>query len=308
MPPVMPARLPYRLCDVFTERALTGNPLAVFTDARGLDDATMQALAREMNLSESTFVLPGGDDCDARLRIFTPKIELPFAGHPTLGTAAVLAARGAGEESLRLGTAAGVIPVRLTHDPGRPPFGWMRQPLPRHARFASPEALLAALGLDPVAGAAGRAGAPPVEVYDNGNQYVYVALDTPAAVAALRPDMARLAALGPLLVSVFAPDGPRWRCRVFGPSAGVPEDPATGSAAGPLAYHLARHGRIGFGDEIVIEQGLELGRPSRLHARALGSAARLDALEVGGRAVVIGGGELWLDAPGAVPERSRTSA
>jgi trans-2,3-dihydro-3-hydroxyanthranilate isomerase len=302
--PVMPPRLRYRLCDVFTARALTGNPLAVFTDARGLEAGTMQALAREMNLSESTFVLPGDDECDARIRIFTPAIELPFAGHPTLGTAVVLAAGGAGEETIRLGTAAGVIPVRLTHDPGRPPFGWMRQPLPRHERFASPEALFLALGLDPD----GPTGALPVEIYDNGNRYVYVARDTPAAVAALRPDMARLAALGPLAVSVFAPDGPRWRCRVFVPGAGVPEDPATGSAAGPLAYHLARHGRIGYGEEILIEQGLELGRPSRLHARALGTADRLDALEVGGSAVVIGGGELWLDAPGADRERSRTSA
>jgi trans-2,3-dihydro-3-hydroxyanthranilate isomerase len=284
-------RLPYQLCDVFTDRALTGNPLAVFTDARALDGPTMQALAREMNLSESTFVLPGDAGCDAHIRIFTPTTELPFAGHPVLGTAFVLAGmRGPRPaEAIRLGTKAGIVPVRLAYTGGRPGFGWMQQPLPRHEPFAARAALLAALGL-------ADAGPLPIEQYDNGNRYVYVGRDAPADVTALRPDFPGLATLG-VMVSVFAPDGPRWRCRVFVPGAGVPEDPATGSAAGPLAYHLARHGRIAFGDEILIDQGIELGRPSRLHARAVGSAARLEALEVGGSAVIIGGGELTLAAP-----------
>ena len=284
-------RLPYQLCDVFTDRALTGNPLAVFTDARALEAPTMQALAREMNLSESTFVLPGEDGCDARIRIFTPTTELPFAGHPVLGTAFVLAGmRGPRPpDTIRLGTKAGIVPVRLTYAGGRPGFGWMQQPLPRHEPFAERAALLAALGL-------GDAGPLPIDQYDNGNRYVYVGLGAPADVSAVRPDFPRLAALGAMANIIFAPDGPRWRCRVFVPGAGVPEDPATGSAAGPFAYHLARHGRIAFGDEILIDQGLELGRPSRLHARAVGSAARLEALEVGGSAVVIGSGELTLDA------------
>ncbi len=294
-------RLPYQLCDVFTDRPLTGNPLAVFTDAQGLDAATMQALAREMNLSESTFIFPGDNACDARIRIFTPAVELPFAGHPTLGTAFALAATIPGE-LVRLRTDAGVIPVRLTRDADRPTFGWMQQPLPHQEPFAQTDALLAALGISR------RDEAVPIELYDNGPRYVYVQVESPAAVAALRPDMGRLAALGRLAISVFARDGARWKCRVFVPGAGVPEDPATGSAAGPLAYHLARHGQIGFGDEIVLDQGVELGRPSRLHARAVGSSARLTALEVGGSAVVIGGGELWLDVPEAPRGRSQTSA
>jgi trans-2,3-dihydro-3-hydroxyanthranilate isomerase len=280
------SRLPYQLCDVFTDRPLTGNPLAVFTDARGLDGATMQALAREMNLSESTFVLPGDADCDAHIRIFTPAVELPFAGHPTLGTAFVLAPTIAGD-LVRLRTAAGVVPVRLTRVAGRPTFGWMEQPLPSHRPFAEAVELLTALDIAP------RLDELPLDVYDNGNRYVFVGLDTAAAVAALHPDFSRLGALmGKQMVMVFAPDGPRWRCRMFAPGAGVPEDPATGSAAGPLAFHLARHGRIAFGDEILIDQGIEIGRPSRLHARVTGSATRLETMAVGGSAVVIGGGEL----------------
>jgi trans-2,3-dihydro-3-hydroxyanthranilate isomerase len=281
-------RFAYQLCDVFTDRPLTGNPLAVFTDGRDLDRGMMQALAREMNLSETTFVLPGDADCEAQIRIFTPAVELPFAGHPTLGTAFVLASRTPGD-LVRLRTAAGVVPVRLTREAGRPIFGWMDQPLPTHRPFAEAGELLTALDIAP------RLDELPLDIYDNGNRYVFVGLDTPAQVAAIHPDLSRLGSLmGKQLVMVFAADGQRWRCRMFAPGAGVPEDPATGSAAGPLAFHLARHGRIAFGDEILIDQGIEIGRPSRLHARAVGNLARLEALEVGGTAVVIGAGELTL--------------
>jgi trans-2,3-dihydro-3-hydroxyanthranilate isomerase len=123
---------------------------------------------------------------------------------------------------------------------------------------------------------------------------VYVALDAPAEVAALTPDLSRLAALGSTAFSVFAPSGQAWKCRVFAPGEGIAEDPATGAAAGPLAVHLARHGRIAFGDEIVIEQGAEIGRPSILHARATGDRDRIDAVEVGGHAVIVGAGTFRL--------------
>jgi trans-2,3-dihydro-3-hydroxyanthranilate isomerase len=280
--------LPYQICDVFTDRALAGNALAVFTDAGVLDGdgATMQALAREMNLSETTFVLPAtAPGADARIRIFTPAMELPFAGHPTLGTAFVLAASLPGDV-VRLETARGVVPVRLSREGARPTFGWMSQPLPRHEPFTREAELLGALGV-------ARAGLPLL-LYDIGPRIVYVELDTPGAVASLRPDLGRLAAsFGSLVVSAFARvDGARWKCRVFAPGEGIPEDPATGSAAGPMTLHLARHGRIRFGEEIVIDQGTEIARPSRLHARVLGDAERVDAIEVGGSAVVIGGGQL----------------
>jgi trans-2,3-dihydro-3-hydroxyanthranilate isomerase len=278
--------LRYEICDVFTDRPLTGNALAVFTDAQGLDEATMQALAREMNLSESAFVVrPSRSDADAGIRIFTPTMELPFAGHPTLGSAFVLAAPNE-REVIRLETRRGVVPVRLTREQGRIVFGWMTQPPPRLSPFPAEAALLGALG-------AARSGLP-IELYDNGPQYVFVELDTGESVAALRPDLGRLAALGSIAVSVFARTGERWKCRVFAPGEGIPEDPATGAAAGPMALHLARHGRIAFGERVVIEQGVEMGRPSTLQACAAGTAARIERIEVGGSAVVVARGEFLL--------------
>src|SRR6185503_2883405 len=127
----------------------------------------------------------------------------------------------------------------------------------------------------------------PVEHYDNGAQFVYVGLGSEAEVAALRPDAVRLSDLpGIVGVMCFAGSGAHWKARMFAPGGGVSEDPATGSAAGPLAVHLARHGRIGFGDEIEITQGVEIGRPSTLFARAVGSAQELERVEVGGSAVI----------------------
>jgi len=278
--------IPYELCDVFTDRPLAGNALAVFTDADALDGATMQALARETNLSETSFVLrPTSAAVDARIRIFTPTMELPFAGHPTLGTAFVLGARRQ-RETIKLETGRGIVSVRLNREVGRVGFGWMTQPLPRIEPYGEAAKLLAALGVP--------GSRLPVELYDNGPHYVFVELATPDEVAALTPDLSRLAALGSTAFSVFARKGPTWKCRVFAPGEGIAEDPATGAAAGPLAVHLARHDRIAFGDEIVIEQGAEIGRPSMLHARARGSRERLDSVEVGGHAVIVGEGTFRL--------------
>jgi len=278
--------IPYELCDVFTDRPLAGNALAVFTDADELDDGTMHALARETNLSESAFVLRSTNAAaDARIRIFTPTMELPFAGHPTLGTAFVLAARR-GQETVSLETGRGIVNIRISGTAGRARFGWMTQPLPRIEPYREAVKLIAALGVPE--------SKLPIELYDNGPHYVYVERESPEEIAALAPDLARLAALGSTAFSVFARKGPAWKCRVFAPGEGIAEDPATGAAAGPLAVHLARHGRIAFGDEIVIEQGLEIGRPSILHARAHGTRESLAAVEVGGHAVVVGQGTFRL--------------
>ena len=275
----------YVLCDVFTDRALTGNQLAVFTDARALETELMQALAREMGFSESTFILRPEAGGHARVRIFTPARELPFAGHPTLGTAFVIGESTQLDE-IRLETGIGVVPVRLEREGPRVVFGWMTQPVPTVSPFDHTAELLAALRV-------GRSELP-VEVYDNGLAHVYVTLPSREAVAAVRPDMARLATLGVTGSNVFAGDGERWKTRMFAPANGVPEDPATGSAAGPLALHLARHGRIAFGTTIRIEQGTEMKRPSELHARVRGDAAA-PIIEVGGAAVVVGRGEFRLD-------------
>lgn len=274
--------LRYVLCDVFTDQALEGNPLAVFTDARKLSAATMQALARELNLSESVFVLKPERGGSARIRIFTPSKELPFAGHPTLGAAVVLGGP-LQTDLVRIETDAAIVPVKLEREGARIVFGWMTQPLPSVESFAQTEALVAALGV--------RGSALPVEVYDNGPKHVFVALTSADEVAQLEPNLAALAKLGEIGVNTFAPTHKGWKTRMFGPGMGVNEDSATGSAAGPLAVHLLRHGRIRSGDEICIEQGAELKRPSRLYARAHGNPAQVERVEVGGAAVVVGRGE-----------------
>ncbi len=275
----------YVVCDVFTDRPLAGNQLAVFTDAREISDDVMQQLAREMNFSETVFVLPS-EDGHARIRIFTPTNEMLFAGHPTLGSAFVLAGPLQLDE-IRLETGKGVIPVRLEREGARIIFGRMEQPLPTVEPYAEADTLLEALGVE--------RSELPVEAYDNGMGHVYVTLGSEEEVAALKPDLSRLADLPPLLgVNTIAGEGLRWKTRMFAPGGGVAEDPATGSAAGPLAVHLARHGRIAFGDEIEISQGAEIGRPSTLYARVDGSADKLERVEVGGSAVVVARGEFRL--------------
>jgi trans-2,3-dihydro-3-hydroxyanthranilate isomerase len=274
----------YVVADVFTDEPLAGNPVAVFTDARGLETDEMQRLARELNLSESVFVLPAEQGGHARIRIFTPGIEMQFAGHPTLGTAFVLGAPMQLQE-IRLETGAGIVPVALERDGPKIVFGRMAQPIPRWQPFAAVEALLRAVGVE--------RSELPVEEYDNGAQHVYVALDSDDAVAGLRPNLAPLGLPEALGVNCFAGSGTRWKTRMFG-LGGIPEDPATGSAAGPLAVHLARHGRIGFGEEIEIAQGVEIGRPSKLFAVVHGSADAIERVEVGGSAVTVAHGEFRL--------------
>jgi trans-2,3-dihydro-3-hydroxyanthranilate isomerase len=275
----------YVIVDVFTDRALVGNQLAVFTDARGLDTETMQALAREINFSESTFVLTPENGGHAKIRIFTPVTELPFAGHPTLGTAFVLGGPLQREE-LHLETGRGIVPVRLEREEGRLVFGRMEQPIPSVEPYRAERELLSALGVE--------RSELPVELYDNGMRHVYVALRSEEEVGGLRPDLARLELPPNLGINCFAGSGGRWKTRMFAPGGGVAEDPATGSAAGPLALHLARHGQIAFGDEIEISQGTEIGRPSTLFARVDGTPEQIERVEVGGSAVIVARGEFRL--------------
>jgi trans-2,3-dihydro-3-hydroxyanthranilate isomerase len=274
----------YLVADVFTAVPLEGNQLAVFPDGRGLDDGLLQRTALELNLSETVFFLPAEQGGDARVRIFTKASELPFAGHPVLGSAFVLG-QVLGAARVTLETGAGLVPVELERDGDRITFGRMEQPIPEAEPFEQAEELLAALGV--------RQSGLPVEAYRNGPRHVYVELASEAEVAALRPDQSALSLLH-IGVSTFAGQGPNWTTRMFAPFLGVPEDPATGSAAGPLAVHLARHGRIGFGEEIEISQGAQIGRPSRLYARADGSADKIERVLVGGSAVVVARGEYRL--------------
>jgi trans-2,3-dihydro-3-hydroxyanthranilate isomerase len=272
------------IADVFTDRPLTGNQLAVFTDARAIPEDALQPLAKEMGFSETVFVLPAEAGGHARIRIFTPGTELPFAGHPVLGSAFVLAGpMQLGE--IRLETGSGIVPVTLEREGARIVFGRMQQPIPKWESFADAEKLQELLGVRSKL---------PVELYHLGPTHVYLELGSEAEVAALEPDFGALARLTHAGVNCFAGSGTQWKTRMFAPGDGVAEDPATGSAAGPLAIHLARHGRIGFGDEIEISQGAELGRPSKLYARVEGSPERIEQVEVGGSAVIVARGEFQL--------------
>jgi trans-2,3-dihydro-3-hydroxyanthranilate isomerase len=271
----------YVVADVFTDTPLAGNPVAVFTDARDIPEEQLQPLARELNLSETVFVYPAAADGHARIRIFTPGVELPFAGHPVLGTAFVLG-QPLQLSEIRLETGRGTTAVQLEREGARITFGRMQQPLPTVETYPE-QPLLSAVGVE--------RSELPVELYDNGVRHVYVALTSRDDVARLSPDLGALVKVGQVCVNCFAGEGSRWKTRMFAPFVGVQEDPATGSAAGPLAVHLARHGRIAWGEEIEIEQGAEIGRPSLLSAKAVGSNEKLERVEVGGSAVVVARGE-----------------
>lgn len=278
----------YFVVDVFTDTPLEGNQLGVFTDGRPFSSEEMRRLAREMNFSETVFILPPQAGGDVRMRIFTPADELPFAGHPVLGTAFVVGT-ALGADAVRLETGLGVVPVELDRSGGRIVFGWMDQRVPSWQPYEHQAELLAALGVE--------ASLTPVEAYRNGPLHVYVQLDSEDAVASLRPDFGALGKLEGICVNCFAGSGSRWKTRMFALDLGVlgvQEDPATGSAAGPLAVHLARHARISFGETIEIRQGAEIGRPSVLYAQADGTTERVQRVRVGGQAVVVARGEFRL--------------
>jgi trans-2,3-dihydro-3-hydroxyanthranilate isomerase len=280
--------------DVFTDRVFGGNPLAVVLDAQGLADGVMQAIAREMNLSETTFVLPSSrPDCAARVRIFTPARELPFAGHPTIGTAWVLATEGrlGGAARAALEEGIGPVEVDLDGDPSRPGFVWMRH---RDAAFG-PEvtaraAVAAALGLDE----ADLQPGVPICTGSTGSEFLYVPLRTRAAVDRAALDvtaMRRAFGDAPLPgVFVFAPETAGAYSRMFAPhTSGVPEDPATGAASGPLGAYLVIHGLVGPGDPVALvsEQGTAMGRPSLVHIRVRARGAGATGIRVGGRVVPV---------------------
>jgi trans-2,3-dihydro-3-hydroxyanthranilate isomerase len=272
------ARFRYVVADVFTDTPLQGNQVAVFTDAREIAEEQLQRLARETNLSETVYVYPAEGDGHVRIRIFTPSLELPFAGHPVLGTAIVLAGPLQLVE-IKLETKQGTIALALEREGARIVSARMRQPVPTVQPFQQVGDLLAALG--------GVDSQLPVELYDNGVPHVFIALGSREDVVALDPDQAALLRLGTYGINCFAAEGTKVKTRMFGPGLGMAEDPATGSAAGPLALHLVRHGRIAFGDEIEITQGEEIGRRSTLYA----TAHSPEHIEVAGSAVIVARGE-----------------
>jgi trans-2,3-dihydro-3-hydroxyanthranilate isomerase len=273
------------VADVFTGTPLEGNQLGIFPDGRGLDSGLMLKATRELKFSETVFFLPPDDpEADAHVRIFTPGAEIPFAGHPTLGSAWLLGTV-LGKQTVTLRTGAGLVPVELEREGNTITFGRMSQPIPTWEPYDRTAELLAALGTTEYG--------LPVEAYVNGPRNVYVEMPDEAALDALAPDMQALGRI-PVNTSCYAKTANGWSSRMFAPALGVQEDPATGSAAGPLAVHLARHGRIKFGEEIEIRQGAQINRPSVLYARADGTAEVIERVIVGGRAVLVGRGEYRL--------------
>jgi len=282
--------LRYEVLDVFAEAPLQGNPVAVIFGAERLASADLQAIARETNLSETTFVLHGAaHDGAFDVRIFTPALELPYAGHPTLGTAFAIreALCDGAVESVVLRLGVGLVPVRFAEDG----LVWLESPAANLTPFADAELAAAALGLP------ASALDPALPVESAGGRQLFVPLRERAQVEAARVESAAYAKLGargaPTSLYCFAPGArnPRnqFTVRLFAPASGVPEDPATGSAAGWLGQYLVRHRVLGAGPiEVRLEQGHALARPSLLHVRASAAGS-----QVGGRVIRAARGE-WL--------------
>lgn len=304
----------YVIADVFTDRAFTGNPLAVFTDARGLDGATMQTVARELNLSETVFLLPPDDPRHTRrARIFTPKTELPFAGHPTVGAAVVLAETGDvtvtdGGADIVLEEGVGPVPVRIERQPGdgvtRATLSSVRLPEGGPAP-ADPATLAAMLGLSADQVAVDRAtGAPlPIATWGAGVSFTVVPVRDVAALSAARLDVAawrRTLADGPApqLYVLTMEDwraGREVRTRMFAPAMGIEEDPATGSAAAALPGFLSDHQALADGEiRWHVHQGEAMGRPSLIEVTAEIRDGRPVAVRIGGGAVIVGRGEFLI--------------
>jgi trans-2,3-dihydro-3-hydroxyanthranilate isomerase len=300
-------RYRYLHLDVFTDRPLEGNQLAVFPDARGLDAAVMQRIAREMAFSETTFVLPAEDEgTDVRMRIFTPGAEVPMAGHPTIGSTFALAHEGViGEarQQFTFGLGVGPTPVELQWREGHLVFAWMTQLRPAFGRpWTNGAEIAAALGLDPAALEPGL----PVQAASCGLEFLLVPLRSRADVDLAVLDIGRFEAAcasvsSPVLpVFLFSSDAasvrPTAYSRMFAPMFGVAEDPATGSASGPLGCYLVHHGIVS-GDaahRIVSLQGVAMGRPSRIEIDIDGVADDITRVRVGGTAVLVAEGELFL--------------
>jgi trans-2,3-dihydro-3-hydroxyanthranilate isomerase len=277
-------RFAYHLVDVFTTTPFEGNPLAVFPDATGLDARTMQALARELNLSETTFIVPGeGKNGATRVRIFTPRAELPFAGHPTIGAAYVIRRLGLVPARAReLTLDENIGPVRVRVDEGDDPMLWLTTPPLQELGAVPQAACAAAVSLSESELVA------PCEIFSAGNPTLFIAVrdaETVDRAAADPAALARLlrAAAAPVLVFVFAPRASGAYSRMFAPHLGVAEDPATGSATGPLAAFMMKRGLVSRADgtRFVSEQGRAMGRRSFLHVAIHGEGGR-DGVEVGG--------------------------
>ena len=300
----MKSSMRYLHFDVFTDRPFEGNQLAVFPEPQGLSTEMMQTITREMNFSECTFIFPAERGGDVRMRIFTPGEELPMAGHPTIGSTFALAIEGRfprGTPQVVFELGIGPTPVSLEWNEDGLSFAWMTQPLPTFgATIGQRSAIAAASGLDE------RAFAPdlPLQVVSCGVPFLFVPVATRSALDGVAIDRRALqrafasARLEELPVFFFTTepggDGATVYSRMLAPGLGVPEDPATGGASGPLGSYLLHH-RVVSADqarEMVSLQGVAMGRPSRIHISIDGTPDRITRVRVGGQSVLVGRGEI----------------
>jgi trans-2,3-dihydro-3-hydroxyanthranilate isomerase len=294
--------------DVFTDHLFGGNQLAVVPDGRGLSSDTMQAIAKEMNFSETTFVLPADQpDTDVRMRIFTPGEELPIAGHPTIGTTFALARTGIverGQKTVVFGCGIGPVPVAMTWSGDELSFAWMSQPLPVFGEpVPDPARAAAALSLSPAA-VAGTG--HPVQIVSCGVPFLFVPLTTRSAVDSVVVNPRLLddlfAATAPSAHGVFVfsaqPGDSRATAysRMFAPGMGITEDAATGIASGALGCYLARHKIVPpeKADAMISLQGVKMGRPSHVHISIRIEDGAIRSVRVGGEAVLASEGTLYL--------------
>jgi trans-2,3-dihydro-3-hydroxyanthranilate isomerase len=293
--------LAYLHYDVFTDTALEGNQLAVFLDGRGLSTARMQAIAQEMNFSESTFILPSETQgTDVRMRIFTPRSEMPMAGHPTIGSTFALAHSGVVRPHTKrfaFGLNVGPTPVDLEWKDDALSFAWMTQLVPEFGPAIVARAdVAAAIGLME----ADLVPDLPIQRISCGVPFLYVPLRNPETVDRAVSDGAGFRLLKEatgidLPIFLFSlGDPPTVYSRMFAPEFGISEDPATGGASGPLGCYLVHH-RLVTGDaasRILSLQGVAMGRPSRIHVNIGEDGGRIVDVKVGGAAVLVGRGEL----------------
>jgi len=295
----------YHLVDVFTDRAFGGNPLAVFLDGKGMSDALMQAIAKEFNLSETTFVLPPQDPAnDFGVRIFTPANELPMAGHPTVGTTFVLTRAGlvrpgTGRTAITLEEGVGPIPVAIDWKDGQPFFIEMQQPVPWFSPpFEDRGGIAEMLSLEPE----GLREDLPIQVVSSGVPFLFVPVKSLHAIRRIRfrIDVAERLKAPAGNTFVFTTEtefpGSGVHGRMLAPLLGISEDPATGSANGPLGCYLVRYKVLASEGElrVVSEQGIEMGRPSFLHIRIRHTGDEITAVHVGGSCCYMGSGQLEL--------------
>ena len=292
--------------DVFTSEPFTGNQLAVFLDGQGLDERRMQSIAREMAFSETTFIFPAETaGTDVRMRIFTPGLELPMAGHPTIGSTFALADTGVikpGTKVFTFGLGVGPTPVALEWSGDRLRFAWMTQLNPEFSPpVADIDAVAAGLGVD----RDDIAGELPIQCVSCGVPFLLVPMISRAAVDRAVSEAGPLRRMGdrigmnlPVFLFTTGPGEPEAEVysRMFSPhfDIGIPEDPATGSASGPLGCYLVEYG-LTSGDpaqSILSLQGQKMGRPSRIHIRITGARERITKVEIGGESVLIAKGSL----------------